>query len=116
MAEVKERSKKSLLHMELSTFNIPPSGEILVLGKRSAIGAQAGKKMLDTVAPHQFELIEPDDELIDGILIKKQLLLMADKDSLLRAIIEESKLIMSEEGMITIKCKIAVTVNRELYA
>ncbi len=100
--------------MELSTFNIPPSGEILVVGKRSPIGAQAAKGMLDTVVPGQFELIQPDDDLIDGILVKKYLFLRADRERLVKAIVEESKPIMTDQSMITIKCDIRIAVKREI--
>jgi len=108
------RSRRASLDMELSTFNIPPSGEILVVGKRSPIGAQAAKGMLDTVAPGQFELIQPDDDLIDGILVKKYLFLRADRERLVKAIVEESKLIMTDESMITIECDIRIAVKREI--
>ena len=112
MEKQNARSKKALLDMELSTFHIPPSGEILVLAKRSPIGPKAGKRMLDTVAPGQFELVQPKDDLIDGILIKKYLFLRIDKEALIKAIVEESKAIMSDRCMITIKCDITVTVRR----
>ena len=114
MGETSGKSRKVQLSMELSTFNIPPSGEVLVLGKRAAIGPQAAKRMLDTVAPDQFELIQPEDELIDGILVKKYLFLRADRDSLVKAIVEDSRAIMSDQCMIRIKCDIAVSIKREI--
>ena len=114
MGRTNGRSRKTLLNIELSTFDIPPSGDILVLGKRAAIGPQAGKKMLDTVAPDQFELIQPKDDLIGGILIRKDLFLMADKDSLIKALVEEGKAVMSDDSMIRVRCDIAVTVTREI--
>ena len=109
-----KRRKKTIADMELSTFEIPPAGEILVLAKRCPIGPQAAKKMVDTVAPNQFELIPLEDDLISGILVKKYLFLRADRESLLKAIVEESKAIMSPLCMIRIKCDIAVTVKREI--
>jgi len=114
MVEIRGSSKKALLNLELSTFNMPPSGEILVLGKRSPIGPQAAKRMLDTVAPDQFELIQPEDDLISGILVKKYLFLRADRDTLVKAIVEESKPIMSDQCMIKIACDISVAVRREI--
>jgi len=108
------KKKKSLVDMEFTTFKIPPSGDILVLGKRCAIGPRAGKRMLDTVAPDQFELVQLEDDLIDGILVKKQLFSMVDKDSLINALIEELKPIMSDQSMLTIKCDITVTIRREI--
>ena len=114
MEKITGRSRKAILNMELSTFNIPPSGDVLVLAKHCPIGPQAARRMLDTVSPGQFELIELKDDLIDGILVKKYLFLRADKDSLVKAILEDSKAIMSDQCMMSIKCDIAVAVRREI--
>lgn len=107
-----EKKRKIMLDMTLSTFEIPPAGEILVLAKRCPIGPQAAKKMLDTVAPGQFELVQLENDLIEAMFVKKYLFLMADKESLIEAIIEESGTIMSPQSMITIKCDVTVTVRR----
>ena len=66
-----ERTKKVVLNMDLSTFEIPPAGEALVLGKRSPIGPEAAKRMLDNAAPEEFELIQPEDDVVDGMLVRK---------------------------------------------
>jgi len=112
--EGQARIRRALVDMELSTFQIPPSGEVLVVGKRAAIGPKAAERMTDSVTPGQFELVEPEDDLIDGILIKKELLLRADKETLIKTIVEESKPIMTDYSMVTIKCDIRVIVRREL--
>ncbi|MFH2085110.1 MAG: hypothetical protein ABII20_07295, partial [Candidatus Omnitrophota bacterium] len=57
MKKVSVKRKKAILNMELSTFKIPPAGDILVLGKSCAIGPTAALKMLNTVAHRKFELI-----------------------------------------------------------
>lgn len=100
--------------MEFTTFKIPPSGDILVLGKRCAIGPRAAKRMLDTVAPDQFELLQPEADLIDGILARKQLFSMVDRDALINTLVEELKPIMSDQCMITIKCDIKVKISRAI--
>ena len=109
-----KRSKRVLLNMDLSTFEIPPAGEVLVLGKRSPIGPEAAKRMLDITAPEEFELIQPEDDVIDGILVKKYLFLRADRESLMKAIMEEAKAILGERDMIHIKCDVTVGIRREL--
>ena len=106
-----KKEKKSTVSLEFSTFDIPPSGDALILGKESPIGAMAAKKMLDTVAPGQFELVKLDDALIDGILIKKYLLSRADKKKLVAFLDEEVRQIMSPNCMITVKCDIKVKVT-----
>jgi len=107
-------SRKALIDLELSTFEIPPYGDILVLGKRCPIGQQAAKRMLDIVAPGQFELIGLEDDLIEALFVKKYLFLRANKERLINAIVEESKAIMGPECMIRIKCEISLTIKREI--
>ena len=109
-----ERVKKETISMELSTFEIPPAGDVLVLGKRSPMGSQAAKRMLDSVAPDQFELVQPEDNLIEAILIKKCLFARTAKELLIKAIVEESKLIMDSQCMLRIKCELTIKVEREL--
>lgn len=111
-----QRRRNATVDMQLSTFHIPPSGDALVLAKRCPIGPKAAKRMLDTVSPGQFELIEMEDDLIEGILVKKELFLRADRGLLIDAIVQEAKAIMGPQCMITIRCEITVTVRREIEA
>lgn len=108
------RSKKARITMELATFKIPPSGDVLVLGKNCPIGPQAAKRMLEAVAPNQFEFIKVEDETIDALLVKKHLLLRVEKSLLISAAVEEARAIMGAACMITIKCDVVVTVNRDM--
>lgn len=114
MKEEAQRAKKSSIDMRFQTFQIPPAGEVLVLAKECPIGALAAKKMLDTVAPTQFELIQCDDDLVDGILLKRFLLRRTNKEALVNAIMEEAKQIMGPTCMLSINCDISVRISREL--
>jgi len=114
MKEKNKRSKKARIAMELSTFEIPPSGDVLVLGKRCPIGPQAAKRMIDSAAPDQFDLIQIEDDIIEAILVKKFLFLRTEKEPLVKAIVEESRAIMGTDCMIRVKCEVVVTVDREL--
>lgn len=109
-----ETYRKATVDMTMSTFHVPPSGDVLVLSKRCPIGPEAAKKMLDTVAPEQFELIRPDDDVIEGMLVRKYLFLRANKEKLISAILEEAKRIMGPQCMVKINCEIAVSVKREI--
>lgn len=109
-----ERKRRSMVDMELSTFEIPPSGDVLVLGKRCPIGPEAAKKMLDNVAPDQFEFVPLEEEKIDAIFCKKHLFLRVERARLIKAITEEAKEIMGPECMIRMHCEVTVTVKREL--
>lgn len=110
----KEGNKKGIINMELSTFELPPSGDVLVIGKRCPIGPEAAKRMLESVAPNKFEFIQIKDEVIDSIFVKKHLFLRADREKLVNAIVEEAKEVMGEECMLRIKCDVKVMVRREI--
>jgi hypothetical protein len=114
MKEKNRGSRKALVNLELSTFEIPPSGDILVLGKRCPIGPEAAKRMLDSVMPDQFEYLHLEDDLIEAIFVKKYLFLRADKKRLVDTILEEAKAFMGPACMIRIKCEISLMVKREL--
>lgn len=111
---MKEKDKKGIINLELSTFQIPPSGDALVIGKRCPIGSEAAKRMLESVAPNRFESIEIKDDIISSIFVKKYLFLRVNREKLIKAIVEEAKEIMGEECMIRIKCDITVIVEREV--
>ena len=112
MEKKNRRSEKAAINMEFSTFDIPPSGDILVLGKHSAMGPEASKRMIESVAPNTFELINLEDDVIEALLVRKTLFLRVDREKLINTIIEESNLIMSDECMIRIKCKVTILVDR----
>lgn len=114
MKQKSTREKKCTVDMQFTTFEMPPSGDVLVLTKECPIGALAAQRMLDTVAPSQFELIQPEDDLIEGILIKKCHLLRVDREKLINIIIEEIKPIISPVCMISIQLDITVNITREL--
>jgi len=115
---MKDKSKTSqkliTLDLEFSNFNIPPSGDGLILGKKAPIGPQAAKIMLDTVSPGQFKLFKIDHKVIDAILIKKYLYLRVDKDLLLETLINEAQSFMSEDCMVVIRCDVKLYTKKEL--
>lgn len=109
-----KRAKRTTIDMELSTFEVPPAGDILVLAKYCPIGYEAAKRMLEVVAPNRFEFIQIDDDLIESIIVRKHLLLRVEKETLIKTILEEAKTIMGPNCMIRIKCEIQIKVKKEI--
>lgn len=108
------REKKTTIDMELSVFEIPPAGDVLVLARHCPIGQEAARRMLEAVAPDQFEFIEMDDEIVETIVVRKHLLLRVEKKRLLKAILEEAKPIMGPNCMLTIRCSVKISVKKDL--
>ena len=107
-------NKSTTVDMEMSTFEIPPAGDILVLAKHCPIGQQAAKRMLNAVAPNQFEFVQVEDDIIETIAVKKYLFLRAEKESLIKAIVRDAKTIMGPKCMVTIRCRITVRIKSEI--
>jgi|GEM_PF-1717555 len=113
--KIKNKGNKSTtVDMEMSTFEIPPAGDILALAKHCPIGKQAVKRMLNAVAPNQFEFVQVEDDIIETIAVKKYLFLRAEKEPLIKAIVREAKTIMGPKCMITIRCRMTVRVKSEI--
>ncbi|WP_024336366.1 hypothetical protein [Desulfotignum balticum] len=107
-------SRKIHLDMELEFFEVPPCGDVLVLGRHAPVGPKSAQKMMDTICPGLFELIIIDDETIEALIIKRQLLLMADKQTIVDAVLEETGAFMSQQLMIKIKCGIKILVSKSI--
>lgn len=100
--------------MELAVFDVPPCGDILVLAKHAPVGPKAAQKMMDTICPGLFELVEIDDDIVEALIVKRQLFLMADKQSIVNAVLEEAKTFMSPQLMLKVTCNIKIMVSKSI--
>lgn len=114
MAEIvkKQEARNTRVSMEISSFRLPPSGDILVLGHLSPMGPEAAKRMLDSVAPGQFEYIAVDDDIVSAMFIRMHLTKRVVRESLVRAVVEEAQPIMGADCMLAIKCDVTISVGR----
>jgi len=111
---MKNGKKELKVSLELSDFNVPPYGDILVLGKRSPIGMNAAEKMLTTVAFENFSRFDVDDDVIEGMFINKRIFRKVTEDVMVKYVLDRVKDIMDDEFMITIKCNLSVNYTEML--
>lgn len=96
------QNKRILVQMQIAIFKIPPCEDALVIGKKALIGKKAAKKMLDTCAPDQFELVEVDDPVIEALLVKKECCKLVGRERLVQVILEEVAPLMEATGILQI--------------
>ncbi len=108
------KSRKVHLDMEISLFNVPPCGDVLVLAKHAPVGPKAAKKMMDTICPGLFELVEIEDDIVEALIVKRQLFLMADKQSIVKAVLDETKAFISPQLMVKVDLDIKIAVSKSI--
>ena len=110
----KKISKKFTVNMDVEVFDCPPCGDVLVIGKNAAIGPKAAEKMMETLCPNTFDVFVLNDKVIEAIVIKKQLVMMVDKDIIIKSIMDEVSPFMSPQTMLRIKYDIKMSISKTL--
>ncbi len=110
----KQDTKRIDVEMVLSEFEIPPVKDCLVIGKASPIGKNATERMIEAVAPEQFNLIPIEDGIIEAIFVKKTISQMVPEEQLRDLIVGEAKPIMLDNMIIELKFQISVAVKKTI--
>ncbi|MBF0295224.1 MAG: hypothetical protein HQL96_08535 [Magnetococcales bacterium] len=60
--------------MEFETISLPPFRDILVLARKCPVGMIGLSKCMGLMAPDGFDLVEVEHEVVEAILVSKQLI------------------------------------------
>lgn len=107
-------SRKAMISMKFSEFEMPPMQDLLIIGKRAPIGSEAVRRMAEALSPEQFSIIKFEHDKIEGVLIRNSLLQMMEEQKLLEIITQEIENMISDTMVIRSELKIEVAVNREV--
>lgn len=108
------RNSKHFIQTRIKEFVLPPFRDGLVLGKSAPIGSKAMRQALELLVATPFEHIEIDDDIIQDIIIRKNLLRRISKDKLLAFVIRNIKPLMSEEEILYLELDVEVNFESEL--
>jgi len=97
-----------------SEFDFPPMQDALIVAKRSPIGPEAARRMVDILSPEQYEIIEVEHDIIEAIVIKKSLIKMFPKDKLIAFLLEEGGNITDINSIIKANVKTFIEVSRSV--
>ncbi|MDO9528538.1 MAG: hypothetical protein Q7J27_05175 [Syntrophales bacterium] len=71
---MKGRSKQYSLSLNFEDISLPPIKDILILGTKCSQGKFGVAKCFQLLSPDNFELIEIDDDIVQGLIINKRIL------------------------------------------
>ncbi len=107
-------SRRAMLSLKFSEFEMPPMQDMLIIGRRAPIGPEAVRRMAEALSPEQFTIIKMEHPKIEAVLIRSSLLQMLDEKVLLRIIMEETENMISDSMVLRSELKIEVSVHREV--
>ena len=105
---------KANLHIRFSDFDIPPMQDLLLIGRRAAIGPEAARRMIEALAPGQYEVVLVENSDIEAIVIRTSLYNWMPRDTLVQTILEEGTKFSNSRSLIKAKMEITVSIFKEV--
>ena len=97
--------------MKLSTLEFPPTYDVLIVGRRAAIGPTAAQRMEDAIAPDQYVVVYVTDESVEALIIRKRLLEKVPQPALTRMLLDEADRYAKDDCVVSGQIEIDITVN-----
>ncbi|QNB48162.1 hypothetical protein BR63_18945 [Thermanaerosceptrum fracticalcis] len=104
--------RKAEIKIKMTEFEFPPMQDVVLIGNRAPIGAEAAKRMIDVLAPDQYEVIRLDHFMFEALVIRKSLLQLIPREKLISIILDEGSLVANEDNMVKAQVNIHVEINR----
>jgi hypothetical protein len=109
------KNSKHFIQTRIKEFVLPPFRDGLILGKNAPIGSKAMCLALELLVATPFEHIEiSDDEIIQDIIVRRNLLKRISKDKLLVFVLKNIKPLMGDEEILYLELDIEVNLEYEL--
>jgi len=106
-------SRKAEVTIRMSEFEIPPIQDVLIIGKRSPIGPEAVRQMIESISPDQYSIFNIDDhDIIEAIVIRNNLLKMMPKNELFNHLLNEAGKVISETSVLKAQVNVVLEVKR----
>ncbi|ADW21085.1 MULTISPECIES: hypothetical protein [Thermus] len=116
MAKKRESPSKKQLELRLSgqALEIPPLWDALLIGRQAPVGPEAAKRMADSLAPGQFELIRTRQAPVEAVLVRKNLLKALAPEVLTDLLLEELAPLISEEQVVRVQVEVVLHAGRSI--
>jgi hypothetical protein len=108
------KNSKHFIQTRIKEFVLPAFRDGLILGKNAPIGSKAMRQALELLVATPFEHIEIEDDIIQDIIIRKNLLKRISTDKLLVFVLKTVKPLMSEEEILYLELDVEVNFESEL--
>jgi hypothetical protein len=88
--------------------------DVLLIGKRAAIGPEAVRRMVNALAPGQYEIIPVENDQIEAMAVKSSLFNWISRDTLVNTILEEGIKLTSDKSLVKAKLEITISIYKEV--
>lgn len=102
------------VRLRLKQFEIPPITDALVLGRKAPIGSEAMRRALVLLHVHQFEHIDVEDDVIDNVIVRENVLNKIPKEKLIPLLLRRVKPIMTPEEVIHVDLDTEIFIEEQL--
>lgn len=106
--------RKAEVALRLSEFEVPPIDDCLIIGKRAAVGAEGARRMVEAVAPGQYELIKVDHPSVEAVMVRASLLKTLPQERLVSLLVEEFERSATDRVALKARIHVVIHVMREL--
>lgn len=106
--------RKAELNIRFSEFELPPMQDVLVIGRRAPIGPEAVRRMVDALAPEQYELITFKEGPVEALAVRASLFDWIARDILLDNLLEEALKINIEKTLLKVKLDLTISIFKEV--
>ncbi len=106
--------RKVGLHIHFSEFDLPPMQDVLLVGRRAPIGPEAVRRMVEALAPGQYEVILIDHTHIEAVAVKTTLFNWISRDELVNTLVEEGDTISNENSLIKAQLDVTMSIFKEV--
>jgi len=107
-------SRKADIKILFSDFELPPMQDVLLIGRRAAIGPEAVRRMVDALAPGHYEVIEMEGGHIEAIAVKVELFNCIKREKLIEMILQEVNMFTCENSLLKAKLSVTISITREV--
>ncbi|MCL0063457.1 hypothetical protein M1N11_04810 [Peptococcaceae bacterium] len=109
-----KNSRRVIVNMQLSEFEIPPIWDALLITKKAPIGMEAVRTMLEVVSPKQYKVIAVKHDIFEAIAVKEIDIKMLSLEKLVSMLLEEGERLADENALIKVKLDVIVNVTKEI--
>jgi len=113
MYTIQDTQGGHITHLEarVRELRVPFVRDGLILGKNSRIGSFAVQKALHLLVDSPFTFLELDDDIVGGILVRRDLLLRVDQLGLTQFVLDRIKPIMCGEEILELDLDIEIGIT-----
>lgn len=100
--------------LRLSEFEMPPMQDVLLIGRQAPMGPEAARRMVEAIAPDQYEVCLVDDAAIEAIVVRRRLFDLIPKERMIELLLDEAEKFAAEHLVIKGRLNIDMVIRKQV--